>query len=114
MMRFDAVFLERVKDAARLDGKTFSEFVRLAASRLAADVFDEHMQPVPDLNGWKLESGGDYSEARAKKDKNYRKRTVSDKVSEALRMVKEKGEGNGRRTGRGRRKDDDPRARSAA
>ena len=75
LISFNEEFLGNLKAAAKLNGMKFSEFVRLSASLLAEKVYLEHGLKAPDLNGWHMEVGGDFSDARAAKDTNYKKRT---------------------------------------
>lgn len=90
LIRFDIEFYENVKRAAELRGMVFSEFVRLAASRLASEVYLEEGLELPDLAGWHMQSGGDFSEIRAAKDPNYKKRTLSDKINKAKEKAKKR------------------------
>lgn len=77
-MKFDVKFYAGLRRAAELRNVSFSEFLRLGAAELARNVYRECGEDEPDLSGWHLQKGGDTSEARAKKDKNYKKRRTSD------------------------------------
>lgn len=79
-VRFDTEFYNNVKRAAELGGMNFSEFLRYSASRIAFEIYQENRIPYPDLNGWKMQAGGDYSEARAAKNPNYKKRNALKKI----------------------------------
>lgn len=89
-IRFNTGFYDSVSRAAELRGMVFSEFVRLAASRLTSEVCLEEGLELPDLAGWHMQAGGDFSEARAAKDPNYKKRTLSDKISKAKDKAKKR------------------------
>lgn len=93
-------FYEFVSQAAMLRGVVFSEFMRLAARDLAEKTFKEHGLMVPDLSGWHMTPGGDFSEARAAKGGNYRKRSsLADKIDEAKTKMRK------RRTVKGNKRD---------
>lgn len=76
LIAFDEEFLANLKKAAELKGMRFSEFVRKAAAEEAARIFLAYGEDGDeDWSAWRMNVGGDYSEARAAKGKNYKKRT---------------------------------------
>jgi hypothetical protein len=106
LIRFDIEFYENVRRAAELNGMVFSDFVRMASKDAAVGVYKAKGIELPDLSGWHLASGGDFSEIRAAKDPNYKKRTLSDKISKAEEKAKKrltnKGEANNEQIGQQR------------
>ncbi len=86
---FDSQFLENARRAAELRGVVFSEFVRIAVRDLSERTYREHGEELPDLDSWHLVPGGDFSEARAAKGGNYRKRAVlADKIDKAKKEAR--------------------------
>lgn len=95
---FDPQFYEYAVQAAALNGIVFSEFMRLAARDLTEKTFKERGLIVPDLSGWHMRPGGDFSEARAAKGGNYRKRvSLADKIDEAKTKVRKRRKVKGKR-----------------
>lgn len=90
LIRFDIEFYENVKRAAELKGMVFSDFVRMASRDAAVKVYIEKGVELPNLNRWHLSGGGDFSEIRAAKDPNYKKRPISDKISKAKDEAKKR------------------------
>lgn len=90
LIRFDVGFYENVKRAAELKGMAFSDFIRMSARESSFCVYRERGLEPPDLGGWHLSPGGDFSEIRAAKDPNYKKRKLSDKINKAKDKAKKR------------------------
>lgn len=94
-------FRDAVEEAAKLSNMTLSNFIRCATSEKARLVFFDVQKDVPAaLSEWEKSAGGDFSEARAAKDKNYKKRTLAGKIDKA--KAKAKGRSIGKEGGIGR------------
>ncbi len=91
-------FYESVAQAAAMRGLVFSQFMRLAARDLTEKTFSERGLTVPDLSDWHMKPGGDFSEARAAKGGNYRKRaSLADKIDEAKTKARKRRNVKGKR-----------------
>lgn len=84
-------FREAIDGAAKLKGMNLSNFIRYAVSGKAAEVYSHFEKKTPDsLIEWEMKAGGDFSEIRAAKDPNYKKRTLSDKINKAKDKAKKR------------------------
>lgn len=80
-----------LKRSAEILGMSFSNFIRMTAAREAKSILEEYeLDDQFDVEGWEMYGGGDCSVARAAKDPNYKKRTLSDKIDKAKQMAKER------------------------
>lgn len=82
-------FREAIEGAAKLKGMNLSNFIRYAVSDKAGEVYSCFGKKIPGvLVEWEMRAGGDFSEIRAAKDPNYKKRTLSDKINKAKEKAK--------------------------
>lgn len=92
-MSIEPRFYEVLERIAKEQNLTVTNLIRRAVSRDAISFVDNHppgfytSDDRNALESWEKFKGGDYSEIRAAKDKNYKKKTLAEKIDEAKELL---------------------------